>query len=556
MKFAHSRFCCPLLALMSVVLIGGGFLAQDKQPRLTNVVEQSGIDYEQVRGPYELYSMPATLIGGCMLLDYDGDARLDAYLLQGNHLDFDRQDPTVTNRLYRNLDDWRFDDLTFQAGVGSYGYALGGVAADVDNDGFVDLYVCNYGPNVLYMNNGDGTLRRVQDSALAGNEMSSTAAFGDLDSDGLLDLYVVNYVDWSLATNKKCFENGVQYHCPPNHFPPQPDMLFRNMDTLSFREVTQEAGADAERGTGLGIVIADFDMDGGPDIFVANDINPNFLFRNQGAMKFSEEGLLSGAALDGAGNTMSNMGVACGDYDNNGFLDLFVTHFTHELDTLYANSGRMSFDDKTVVAGLSATRHGRMGWGTHFVDYDLDGWLDLIVAYGHIDREPQDRGAFRQRPGLFHNLGNGRFTEVGRQAGDYFEKAWVGRGLAVGDMDNDGDTDVLINHQEGCPSLLRNDTVAAGHWLRLELVGTQSNRSALNAKIVVRCGNNKRVFEVFGGGSFAASSDLRPLIGLGDNRIVDELVVRWPSGQVQRWESLPGDAAYRITELGDLRPVP
>jgi hypothetical protein len=542
--------------LVTVALLGSVAPHWSGQPSFTNVVAESGVDYEQVRGPYHLYAMPANLVGGCMLQDYDGDGLLDLYLLQGNELDFARQDPSITNRLYRNVRDWRFDDVSDQAGAAGFGYALGGAAADVDNDGFVDIYVCNYGPNVLYKNNGDGTFYPVQDRELAGSEMSSIAAFGDLNSDGLLDLYVVNYVEWSLAKNKKCYENGVQYHCPPNHFASERDRLYENLDAMRFQDQTKDSGVGIDGGMGLGIVIADLDLDGRPDVFVANDTNPNFLFRNLGDMKFVDEGLLSGAALDGAGATMSNMGVACGDYDNNGFLDLFVTHFTHELDTLYANSGRMSFEDKTVVAGLAPKRLGRTGWGTHFMDFDRDGWLDLMVTYGHIDREPRDRGTYRQRAALFRNLRNGRFAEVSPEAGDYFQKDWVGRGLAAGDIDNDGDTDVVINHQEGAPALLRNDTANAGHWLQLDLVGTRSNRSALNTKITVRYGKQERVFEVFGGGSFAASSDLRPLIGLGESQNVDELVVRWPSGAVQTFRSLPGDASYRLTEGSDIMRVP
>lgn len=520
---------------------------QSDIPKFVNVIDASGITHEQVRGPDELFAMPATLVGGVILFDYDGDGLLDIYLLQGNDLTPGKMDPRITNRLYRNLGNWRFQDVTDSAGVGVFGYFLGGAAADYDNDGAVDLYVCNHGPNVLFSNHGDGTFGSVTDSALAGNEMTSTASFCDFDGDGDLDLYVVNYVNWSYETNPQCLVKEVRRYCGPRQYQATPDRLFHNAGAGSFVEATKGSGIEAPNGTGLGIVTADFNNDGRPDVFIANDVNQNFLLRNLGNMKFEEEGLVMGVALNGLGEMQSNMGVACGDFDQNGWLDVFVTHFVKETNTLWANRGEVGFDDVTAAAGLAHASLVRMGWGTHFLDYDRDGWLDLVIANGHIELAPESGGGKGQKAQLFHNV-RGKFKEVSDLAGPYFQQDWVGRGLAIGDLDNDGDTDVVINHQHGKPALLRNDTQASGHWLQLHLVGTRSNRDALNTRVIVHEKGKSRIHEVFGGGSFGAASDIRPLLGLGPQTEVEELEIRWQSGLIQHFKGLQGDAAYRLVE--------
>lgn len=537
-------------------------------PRFTNITESAGVHFSYFRGETSDFWLTETTGGGVALIDYDGDGWLDIFFVNGCKQPVNPADFTHTCKLMRNGGDGTFSDMTPAAGVGHNGYGQGCAVGDFDNDGFDDLYVTCVGSNVLYHNNGDGTIRAVTSEAGVDCPLWSTgAAFGDFDRDGDLDLFVANYVDFDPKTAPSCGDphTGQRSYCGPNSFGPLPDVLFENNGDGTFSDVSTAAGINLPDGgprpesKGLGVQVADLDHDGWLDIFVANDQTPNFLFHNAGGLKFREVGMAQGVALTGEGATTATMGVACGDYDADGRLDLFTTNFYLEGSTLYRNLGQPGFRDVTATAGLAAITRGVLGWGTGFIDFDNDGWLDLFASNGHVQRDVAGVVPYAMPAQVFRNTGQGILADVSSQAGPYFIEHWNGRGAAFGDIDNDGDTDIVVVHHHQPAAILRNDTLGQGHYLRLKLIGLQSDRNALGAKVIVtfdgseidRVESKQLVRHVSVSGSYLSSSDARLLIGLGTDRSASRFEVRWNTGRLQyRFGSAPN----REVVLREQRP--
>ena len=505
--------------------------------------EQSGIDFRQRSGNSPAKPFPAANGTGCAALDVDMDGRVDVCFANGAEFPLRADATGPFDRLYRNLGDWRFRDISQVAGIGQAGYSCGLAVGDVDSDGFPDLYITRYGRNLLYRNLGDGTFSESAVSfGVADEHWGTSAAFGDVNHDGLLDLYVCNYGQWTWETSQYCGDEarGIRMFCSPTHVPPEADVLYENAGDGTFRDISESSGIRGVTGRGQGVLMADVDGDGRTDIYVANDIHPNFLFAG-GETGFQEIGEQSGTAFDHVGQAQAGMGLAIADVDGSGTLDLFVTNYQNEHNALYTNLGQRTF----LETGLTTIPEGSLpwvGWGTSFVDFDLDGWQDLIVTNGHTDDNLADlgrEGQYQQPAGLWKNTG-GQFQLV-RAAGAYFRQQHVGRGLATVDVDNDGDGDVVISHQDAQPELLRNDscpTEVLARGIVLRLIGRRANRDAMAALVTVESGQQKRLLTVYGGGSYASAADRRLLIGMpGDDEVT--LTIRWPDGVETVTRQLP-----------------
>jgi hypothetical protein len=480
----------------------------------------------------------------------DNDGWVDLYLVNGSTLDDERRGRRrEPNRLYRNNRDGTFSDVTATAGIGGRSWGMGVCTGDVDNDGFDDLYVTNVGPNLLYLNQGNGTFHETaKASGVDHTSWSSSCAFADYDRDGDLDLYVSAYMKFDVMKPQerandgtRCGYRGLEVACGPRGMTPVPDRFFENAGNGRFVDATEKSGIGrVEPSFGMGVVWGDYDNDGDQDIYVANDEMPNFLFRNNGDKTFSEVGVPAGVALSHDGRPQGSMGVDFGDYDNDGDLDLVVTNFAEDYDTLYLNQGNGTFGDGTSASSIVAPTLAPVGWGVAFVDLDLDGWLDLPVANGHL--YPQlnalptltNGNGYLQRSVLFRNLGNRRFAEIGERAGTGFRTrdALSSRGLAVGDINNDGLMDLLITSLDEPPMMLVNRSVR-GNWLLVKLKGTTSNRSAIGARVTARIGTQVQRRDVRSGGSYQSQHDLRLHFGLGSSARVDELTIRWPDGKTE-----------------------
>ncbi len=515
--------------------------------------------------------------GGCLCLDYDGDGDLDLYFVDGNSFLYDparrtltrRANPRAGNRLLRNDGGWRFTDVTAAAGVGDTSFGIGGAVGDYDNDGDPDLYVCNWGRNVLYRNNGDGTFTDVTDRAGVGGDerlASTCAALFDADGDGDLDLYVSNYGDVEellVATGGKPLGvtiDGIFRYSGPGCYTPQADLFFENRGDGTFRDVSAAALRDQVPSYGFQPVPFDADNDGDLDLYVANDSKANFLWINDGSGRFVNRALAAGTAVSDSGDPQAGMGVDAADYDQDGRLDLVVTNFAEDRNTLYRNRstpGCLFFEDVSAVSGVGRGCWDKVSWGVGFVDFDLDGRLDLFVSNGHVYPTPRQGvyfmgGTYRQTPLLF--LGRGppswRFENVTAGAGPGLHRPVLGRGCLFGDFDNDGDADVFITCLNERPLLLENRLPRRGHGLTLSLAGVKSNRDAVGARVTVEAGGGRirQMRELHLAGSFAASRDPRMIFGLGAARKADRVTVRWPSGTEQVFRDVPGDAAFRLVE--------
>ena len=474
--------------------------------------------------------------------DCDGDGFLDLFIVNGTRLTGAPEG--AGNRLFRNEPDpgegsgpaRKFREV--EAGLGPPGWGMGCAAGDYDNDGDVDFHVTYWGPDRLYRNDGGDFAEVAAGAGVADGRWGSSAAFADLDADGHLDLYVTNYLEFDLEMppggGGKCLYKGLRVFCGPAYAPRQRDRLYRNQGGGTFADVSAAAGVEAHRLPGLGVVFGDFDGDADQDIYVANDGEPNLLFRNDGGWRFAETAKTAGAAYSLDGMAQAGMGVHAGDFDNDGDLDLFTTNFSDEYNTLYRNDGGGSFEDATGEVGLGETALPFLGWGTGFADFDNDGWLDLFVANGHLHPE-LDRSFlglfYAQRNLLYHNRG-GRFVEVGAGSGEVWSIEKVSRAAAVGDYDNDGDADLFVMNLNDTPTLLRNDSGGGNGWLGLRLTGTESNRDAIGARVRVRGGGMEQVREVQRGYGFQAQNDPRLLFGLGGRR-AEEMEILWPSGRRQ-----------------------
>ena len=535
----------------------------------TGVAEQTGIDFVHFNGMSGNYYYPEMIGPGGALFDYDNDGDLDVFLVQGSMLGpgksladalFPPRPPLpVKSRLYRNdlkadangRPTLGFTDATDQSRIDARGHGMGVAAGDFDNDGWVDLYITNFGPNQMWRNEGDGTFANVTEKTGTDDQRwSISAAFLDFNRDGWLDLYVANYVNFSFTNVEKCVSHsGAVDYCGPLNFDPVPERLFRNRGDGTFEDVSATSRIASEYNGALGVSCADFNGDGWIDIYVANDGRVNHLWINQRDGTFRNEGMLAGTALNQHGMAESSMGVDAGDFDNDGDEDLFMTHLMGQTNTLYVNDGNGWFDDRSLETGLSAPSLPYTAFGTAFFDYDNDGWLDLLVGNGKVRTiEGLARVPLHQTNQLFRNLGNGKFEETTEQAA-IFKVSEVSRGAAFGDVDNDGDTDVLIANNNGPARLLINNVGSRNHWLGLRMTGEKGKRDIFGMRVAVfRPGAPTLWRRVRADGSYCSANDPRVLIGLGKSGAVSEVRAYWLSGRVEKWTGLQIDRYTTLRE--------
>jgi hypothetical protein len=536
--------------------------------RFTDVTAASGITFVNATGdPDRKHYIFEVKGGGVGALDYDNDGWVDLVFSRGSSLERWRAGRNPGPALYRNRGDFTFEDVTEKAGLTHGGWGVGVSAADYDNDGWVDLYFTNLGPDVLYHNNGDGTFADVTATAgIRAPGWSSSAAWGDFDGDGFLDLYVAAYLD--VGPDKlpegraggTCAYLGVPVLCGPRGLPGAEDHYFHNNGDGTFTEQSEASGAfDKERYFGLGVVAADLDGDHDLDIYVANDATPNYLFVNRGNGHFDERSIEAGVAFSGDGNEQASMGVDAADYDNDGRIDLYSAHFANDFGTLYHNLGGLLFEDVTARARIREPGWPYVKWGTGFVDLDQDGWKDIVHANGHVYphlRSATGRETYEQ-PALSVYLNNRdeTFRDASAEVGPDAEKRVLGRGTAFADLDNDGDLDIVVACLDARPLVLRNDS-AGGHWLMLRTVGRRSNRDGIGTRVTVRTDALSQVWEVKRTVGIYSCSDPRAHFGLGEARRADLVRVEWPSGKVDEFREVPADQHYRVSEAEGLSPEP
>ncbi len=528
----------------------------------TDITAQTKIDFRHAASPTSQKYLPETMGGGVAMFDYDHDGRMDLYFTNGARLGDpmppgaqpDKTDARFWNRLYHQKADGTFDDTTERAGVKGVGYSMGVAAGDFDNDGNIDLYVTAYGGNLLYRNNGDGTFTDVSKKlGVAAAGWSTSAGWLDYDRDGRLDLFVARYMDWDFERgNLYCGEQrpGYRAYCHPDNFKPATDLLFHQKSDGTFEDASARTKIVDAPGKGLGVTFADFDGDGMIDIFVANDSVRQSLFHQLADGTFEDVALLAGAGYDENGKTFAGMGVDAADYDNDGLPDLFITALSNETYPLYHNNGDLTFTYVTNTTGVGQITLLNSGWGARFADFDNDGLRDLFVAQSHVLDTIEKSTSYlkyRQTPLLMRNTGKG-FVNVSNSAGAAFTIPLTARGLALGDLDNDGDTDIVIGQTDGPPVILRNNGTK-NHWLGLALTGTKSNRQALGARVVVAdTTGRKQTFDITTAGSYLSSRDPRVLVGLGVATSVPAIEIRWPNGQKQIITKPDIDRYISITE--------
>jgi enediyne biosynthesis protein E4 len=545
------------------VLLAGAVAGAAEAPlpfSFTNVAAPAGLDAVTVFGGQDKNRYLLETTGcGAAFFDFDNDERLDVFLVNGTTLGGFPKGREPVNHLYRNRGDGTFEDVTARSGLGASGWGQGVCAGDYDNDGFPDLFVTYYGQDRLYRNRGDGTFADV--TARAGMLSRRTrwgvgCAFVDYDRDGRLDLFAANYIDMDLKTaptpdSGLCRYKGIPVACGPPGLTGGKNVLWRNRGDGTFEDVSDKAGITRNSGTyGLGASTLDFDDDGWTDLYVANDSNPAALYRNNRDGTFTDVAVTAGCAYSQDGKPQAGMGVAVGDYDRNGTMDVLKTNFAGDTSTLYGNSGQGYCEDRTFASGLGVQTRW-LGWGAALVDLDNDGWLDAFLVNGHVYPEVaqiKTEAAYKQRKVVYRNLGGGRFEELGERLGPPAATPKAGRGAAFGDYDNDGDVDVVVNNVHDTPDLFRTEAPAGHHWVSLKLVGTKSNRSAIGARVRCAAGGATQWQEVRGGGSYASQSDLRVHFGLAGATAVDRLWVRWPNGLEEEWTALAADRIHTLTE--------
>jgi hypothetical protein len=519
----------------------------------SDITKSTGINFVHFKGNKGISINLEEFGPGVCVSDFDQDGWQDIYFVNGR----DRYDRgiAVKNALYRNNGDNTFTDVTDQAGVPGTGYGLGCVWGDYDNDGFPDLFVTQYGSNVLYHNNGDGTFTDVTAKAgLAGLEsgpIHSGAVFFDYDRDGRLDLYVGSYVAFGPKSKRYCDIGGVLSSCPPSAYPGSPNALYHNNGDGTFTNVSAKANILQPNGKNLSVGAADYDNNGWPSLFVANDGLPAYLYQNLHNGKFQETGQMAGMAYTVRGQTMAAMCISLGDYDNDGWLDLYISDFQKSSDHLWHNSGKGYFDEVSDEAGITAPTHDVLSFGGGFFDYDNDGWLDLFVANGHVYPEIEQASPeirYKQHNSLFHNEHNGKFKDASVAAGLDVLPPRAGRGVAFADFDNDGFVDVVVANNGDPPTLLRNSANHENHFVNFKLVGKKSNRDAVGARIRLASGKLSQIREIAGGGSYLSQSDLRANFGLGNMTMASTVEVTWPSGGRQIFREVKADQFYLIEE--------
>jgi len=548
-----------LLKASAAALVVSPFRSVAADPasvRFVDVAKSAGISFVHDNAATPEKYLIETMGAGCAWIDYDQDGLLDLYLVNSAATKLYTPKRPLRSALYHNNGDGTFTDVTQKAGVGAEGlFGMGVAVGDYDNDGFPDLLVLGYGRCILYHNNGDGTFTDVTEKAGVANRgmWASSAAWFDYDHDGRLDLIVANYVDWTPERNFYCGDQGpeMRSYCHPDDYKPLPPVLLHNNGDGTFTDVSKASGIGAKRGNGLGVVTFDFDGDGWQDIFIANDSMPNFLFRNRHDGTFEEVAYTQGVAVSGDGQPEAGMGVDAADLSGSGRMDLFVTHLDMQLARLYRNLGANGYEDATLSSKIGYATYHMSGFGTRFVDYDNDGARDIFIANGHVLDNVQRYHADTQyaEPKLmFRNNGRGIFESVSDKLGADFRVPRVSRGVAIGDFDNDGDLDILVNNNGQAPQLFRNDGGNANHWLQVLLIGTKSNRDGVGARVKVTAGDLVQYDEKKGGMSYQSAQDPRLHFGLGQRTTVEAIEIQWPSGAVTRLSSVKADQIIAVRE--------
>ena len=523
------------------------------QASFRDVARQRGLDFVHINGASDEKYFPEIMGSGGLFLDFDEDGWLDLFLVDGGSF----ADPAVArrarHRLFRNRGG-SYEDVTAASGIRPRGYGMGACAGDIDNDGSIDVYVTNVGPNLLYRNGGDGRFTEIPNAGgAAGKGWSTSCAFLDFNRDGALDLFVTDYVDAQSGPNRFCGVSGpppIRDYCHPLIYPPLTSALYRNTGRGTFEDVSAASGVGAHRGNGLGVAVSDIDDDGWPDVFVANDSMPNFLFRNRGNGTFEEIGTLAGVAVSADGKAKAGMGTAFADFAGTGRPGLIVTNHETEMHSLFANSGGGLFSDVTLRSRLGPATRPYVGFGVAFLDYDHDTHLDIAIANGHVMANAGQLRAgakYAQRNLLLRN-DEGRFVDMNAAAGPGFAAEMVSRGLAAGDIDNDGDLDLLITNNGGAANLLLNEGGGPGTAILVRLIGDTSNRGAIGARLILSAGPRRLLREVQSGSSYLAQNDLRAHFGLGQAARADRLEVRWPGGATDTFENMPANHVFTVRE--------
>jgi hypothetical protein len=563
-----------MLAIATLAAAAGALDAREWDARISalafsfrNTAREAGLTALTVYGGTQTNKYLLETTGcGAAVLDFDGDGWLDIFLVNGSVLEGFPRGGAPTSHLYRNRRDGTFEDVTAKAGLAQSGWGQGACAGDYDNDGFDDLYVTYWGQNRLYHNRGDGTFEDVTTAAglaTAKPRWGAGCAFLDYDRDGRLDLFAANYIDFDLASapvpeSGLCRYKGVPVACGPPGLPGGKNVLYRNSGKGAFTDVSDRTGITRAQGTyGLGVSTLDFNDDGWVDLYVANDSNPSALYLNNTDGTFTDVAVRAGCAYSQDGKPQAGMGVAIGDYNHDGTLDIFKTNFAGDTATLYANDGKGLCEDRTFAGGIGVNTRF-LGWGVGFLDLDKDGWLDLFLVNGHVYPEVErlkTEAGYKQRKVVYRNLRNGKFEDVTDPLGPPVTTPKAGRGAAFADLDNDGDLDIVVNNVHDTPDLFTLDSPAEAHWLVLKLVGTRSNRSAIGARVRLVTAAGRQVQEVRGGGSYYSQNDLRVHFGLGEATRIDRLEIRWPNGLEEAFADVGIDRIVTLKE-GSGVPLP
>ena len=557
---------CAIVFVASVSSIGGADklratnTAYSLAPgRFVDISHRLGVNFQHQASHTSKKYLPETMGSGVALFDYDNDGRLDIFFVNGAPLSNptpkgtipQKTGPKYWNRLYHQKADGTFEDVTEKAGLQGTGYGMGVAVGDYDNDGYEDLYVTAYGGNKLYHNNGDGTFSDLTAKAgVGGSGWSTSAAWVDLDGDGFLDLVVLRYLEWDFD-DIWCGEHkeGYRAYCHPDYFKPARPLVYHNNADGTFTEVAEKLGL-SKPGKGLGVALADYDRDGHIDLFFANDSMVEYLYHNRGDGSFEEVGLVSEVAVDIDGRTYAGMGVDFADYNNDGWPDIVVTDLANQRYALYQNNGDGTFTYVSTQSGLAGITLPHSGWGVRLFDFDNDGWKDLLIAQGHdLDTIEQTNPNLRYREPMLlaRNTGKG-FVDVSQGSGEVFNQSWVARGLAIGDLDNDGRLDAVVTTNDGPAYVLRNETPSANHWLLLRLVGHKSNRDAIGAHVKLVTASGQQFATVSTASSYLSSGDKRVHFGIGKESSVESIEIRWPSGIVQALKNIPADQVLQIDE--------
>jgi enediyne biosynthesis protein E4 len=560
LAFSAGAFLCASLALLQHAVARSSPAAAEL---FTDVTSEAGITWRHFSGASEDRFLIEMMGGGVAFLDFDGDGLQDIFFVNGGETPRGRSASLVRNALYRNLGDGKFQEVAEKAGVGKMGfYGMGAAAADYDNDGHTDLYVTGFPSSALFHNNGDGTFQDVTERAGVKNaaRWAASAAWFDYDRDGYLDLLVTNYVEFSFGQPKKCEVNGVRSYCEQKAYAGMPLTLYHNNNDGTFSDVSERSGLAKLTGRALGVIAVDVNDDGWPDLFVARDASPNLLLINEKDGTFRDAGSEYEVAYDSNGHAKAGMGVDAGDLNGDGRPDFVVTNFNDEYTSLFLASHSALYEDKADAWRLSGATRSYVGWGVHFLDYDNDGYLDLAMVNGHINQAIESTRKdvkFKEPPLLLHNDRKGAFQNVSDAAGGAFHTGYTARGLAVGDFNNDGATDLVFTRLDDTPVLLRNNARRENAWVGLELEGARSNRDAIGAKIAVTAGNRKLVRWITGGSGYLSSHDKRVIVGLGNqsspSSVKAEIV--WPSGTVQQVSDLKLNRYNRVVEVQESKKL-